>query len=118
MKGKKKPTFVDVRQLASDLPRVEEGTSWGAPALKVDGRMFACVPTHKSAEPDSLAVRISFSDRDELLANDPGTFYVKEHYVNYPCVLVRLPRIHRDALHDLLHMAWRFVATRRTVKRR
>jgi len=116
MTGKKKPTFADVRQLARDLPRVEEGTSWGAPALKVDGKMFACVPTHKSAEPDSLAVRISFEDRDELLANDPDTFYVKEHYVGYPCVLVRLPRIHRDALHDLLHMAWRFVE--RTGKRK
>jgi len=41
---------------------------------------------------------------------------VKEHYVGYPCVLVRLPRIHRDALHDLLHMAWRFVE--RTEKRK
>jgi hypothetical protein len=106
-------TFRTVEALARDLPRVERGTSWGAPALKVDGQMFACVPTHKSAEPGSIAVRLDFPDRDELIANDPRTFYVKEHYVDYPCVLVRLEHIHRDALRDLLRMAWQYVSTKK-----
>ena len=33
--------------------------------------------------------------------------------MNYPVVLVRLPRIHTDALRDLLGMAWQFVATKK-----
>ena len=106
-------TFRAVEALAAGLPRVERGTSWGAPALKVDGRMFACVPTHKSAERDSLAVRLDFAVRDELIANDPRIFYVREHYVDYPCVLVRLKHIHPDALRDLLRMSWQYMSAKR-----
>jgi hypothetical protein len=105
-------TFDTVREMGLALPRVEEGTAYGSPALKVGGQMFTCLPTNRSAEPDSLAVRIAFRDRDELLAADPAAFYLPEHYVNYPCVLVRLRRIHPDALRDLLRMAWTFVSER------
>jgi len=113
--GPNQTGFARVSELGRFLTDVEEGTSWGVPALKTGGQMFACVPIHKSAEPDSLAVRIDFEQRDELLAADPKTYYVKEHYVNYPCVLVRLARIHDDALRDLLKMAHEFV--RRRAKR-
>jgi hypothetical protein len=113
--GPNQTGFARVSELGRSLTDVEEGTSWGAPALKTGGQMFACIPIHKSAEPDSLAVRIDFEQRDELLAADPKTYYVKEHYVNYPCVLVRLARIHDDALRDLLKMAHEFV--RRRAKR-
>ena len=109
--------FDTVRELGLALPGAEEGTTYGAPALKVGGKMFACVPSHRSAEPGSLAVRIAFDQRDELIAGEPDTYYLKEHYVPYPCVLVRLARIRRDALKDLLLMAWRFVSTT-TGKRR
>ena len=111
--------FARVRALGLKLPDIEEGISWGSPALKIGGQMFACIPTHKSAEPGSLAVRVDFAQRDELLAADSATYYLKDHYANYPCVLVRLDQIHDDALQDLLQMAYQFVrarARRRPVK--
>lgn len=95
------------------MPDVEDGTTWGAPTLKVKGKMFACVAINKSAEPNSLVVRMEFAERDELIASDPKTYYLTDHYVNYPCVLVRLSRVHPDALRDLLHMAWRFTRVER-----
>ena len=100
--------FDTVRELGLGLPGVDEGTTYGSPALKVRGKMFACMAIHKSADPGSLAVRIAFDQRDQLIAEDPDTYYVTDHYVSYPCVLVRLGRVHRDALRDLLLMAWRF----------
>lgn len=117
---RKKISFDTVRKMGLALPDVEEGTTYGTPALKVRGKMFACIPNHRSAEPDSLAVRIDFDQRDELIAADPKTYYLKDHYVNYPCVLVRLTQIEQDALRDLLLMAWRFVSTsaRRRVRQR
>jgi hypothetical protein len=115
---KKSDPFVRVRKLGRSLPGSEEGTSWGTPALKIDGQMFACIPTNKSAEANSLAVRVDFVQRDELLAADPRTYYLKDHYVNYPCVLVRLDRIHDDALRDLLRMAYEFVRARRPRRKR
>lgn len=44
-----------VEAIGRTLPDVEVVTSWGKPALKVRGRLFVCMPTHKSAEPDSLS---------------------------------------------------------------
>jgi len=106
-------TFKQIEALAKDLPRVETGTTWGSPALKVDGQMFAVIPTHKSAEPNSLAVRIAFADRDAMIEDDPQTFYVKAHYLDYPCVLVCLSRIHNDALRDLLRAGHAFVSAKK-----
>jgi hypothetical protein len=96
---------------------VEVVTSWGVPALKVRGKMFACVAINKSAEPNSLMVRMAFADRDALIEDDPATYYLKDHYAPYPCVLVRLNRVSHDALRDLLAGAHRFIgakAPRRT----
>ena len=102
-------SFATVRDIARDLPGVEEGTAWGVPALKLRGRLLACMASNKAAEPDTLVVLIGFDQRDAMIADDPETYYLKPHYVGYPSVLVRLPRIERDALKDLLHAAWRFV---------
>jgi hypothetical protein len=98
--------FDTVRRIALRLPGVEESTAWGAPAFKVRGQWVATVPTHKSAEPDSLAVRLDFERRAELLDSAPDIYYVKAHYENYPVVLVRLRRINGDALEGLLRTAW------------
>ena len=106
-------TFDTARKLALALPGVETGTAYGSPAVKVNGKMFACMAIHRSAEPNTLAVRIPFADRDELLAAEPDTYYLTEHYVNYPVVLVRLSRVHRDALRDLLQMGWKFMSAQR-----
>lgn len=102
--------FEVVRKLGMQLPKVEESTTFGKPSLKIQGKMFVCMASHKSAEPDSLAVRIDFEQRTELLAADPTIYYITDHYRNYPAVLVRLPKITADALQDLLGMAYRLVA--------
>jgi hypothetical protein len=110
---KTKITFDTVREAARALPDVEFGTSWGSPALKVRGDMFACIAINKSAEPNSLAIRMDFAERDSLIAEQPDVYYLTDHYVDYPCVLVRLNRVHPDALRDLLTVGWRFVSARR-----
>ena len=118
---RKKIDFDTVRRIGLALPDVEEGTAYGSPALKVGGQMFACIAIHPSAEPNTLAVRIDFDQRDELIAADPNTYYLTDHYVDYACVLVRLARVHPDALPDLVRMGWQFVrarAKRRPRKRR
>lgn len=102
--------FSRVESMARGLPEVEVTTAWGQPALKVHGRMFACMASHKSAEPNTLIVMMDVPDRDALLEDDPDTYYLKEHYVGYPCVLVRLSRVLPDALRDLLIGAHRYVS--------
>jgi hypothetical protein len=116
---KRSLTFDDARKMALALPGTEERTSYGVPAFYVRGKMFACQPSHKSAEPGSLVVRIDFNRRDELLDADPATYYIKEHYEGYTSVLVRLKYVHPDALRDLLTMAHAFMSSssRRTRRR-
>lgn len=109
--------FDTVRRIGLGLPEVEESTSYGSPALKVRGKLLTCIPVHKSAEPDSLAVCVDFDSRAELIADAPDVYYLIDHYANYPCVLVRLSRIHPDSLRDLLVTAWGFVTAKTRGKR-
>jgi hypothetical protein len=92
------------------LPGVEESTAYGFPALKLRGELLACVPANRSAEPNSIVVRMDLDDRAELLAADSDVYYVTDHYLGFSGVLVRLSRVNHDVLRDLLGMAYKFVA--------
>jgi hypothetical protein len=106
--AKKAIDFDVVRELALELPDVEESTIHGAPSLKVRGKLLACPALHRSTEPNTLAVRLDAGQRARLIAAAPSIYYVTEHYVKHPTVLVRLSRMDRNSLRELLDMAWRF----------
>jgi hypothetical protein len=101
--------FETVRKIGLALPGVMASTAYGNLALRAHGKLLACVPTHRSAEPNSLVVKLDFDSRAELLAAAPDVYYVTEHYVGFPSVLVRLSRVNADVLRDLLGMAYKFV---------
>ena len=107
-----------MRRIGLALPDVEEGTAYGTPALRIGGKLLCCIASHKSAEPNTLVVMIPFDRRDEMIEAEPDVYYLKDHYVGYPCVLVRLGRVPEDALKDLLLMAHRFVKARARESRR
>jgi hypothetical protein len=107
--------FEEVRRIALALDNVEVGTSYGTPAFKVGGALF--VRMHQDGE--SLVVRTDFEQREELMASDPETYYITDHYLNYEWILIRLSRVRTDALRDLIRMAWRLAGAskRRSSKR-
>ena len=105
-------SFKTVEAIGRTLPDVEVTTTWGKPTLKVRGRMFVCIASHKSAEPNTLVVMMDFAARDALIEDDADTYYLKDHYLNYPCVLVRLSRVRADALRDLVTGAYRFMTAK------
>jgi len=115
---RKKIDFDLVRGIALALPDVEESTLHGAPSLKVSGKLLACPAIHRSAEPDTLAVRVDFDLRAKLMAAEPGVYYVTDHYVDYPTVLVRLSRIDRTSLRHLLRTVWAFLNSKPKSRRR
>lgn len=108
----RRSSFKMVESIGRALPDVEVTTTWGQPSLKVRGKMFVCMAAHKSAEPNTLVAMMDFASRDALVEDDPDTYYLKEHYLNYPCVLVRLSRVGADALRDLVTGSYRFVSAR------
>ena len=118
MSTRRRITFDTVREIGDRLPGTEVSTAYGSPALKVNGRIYAVIAINKEAEPNSLAVYLAdFEQREALLAEDPGTYYVKPHYERYPVVLVRLASVTRDALNDLLRGAHRVVSSKPPARR-
>jgi len=109
--------FDRVLRFGLQLPNVDEGTSFGSPALKVAGTMFACIPTNKQAEPDSIVVRLSFTERDLRISFAPAIYYLKPHYEGYTCVLARVKLLDDDALKELLETGWQFVQSAKGAKR-
>lgn len=111
--SKTKPvTFETVRQIAQTLPGAEEGTSYRTPAFKVKGKLFARL--HQDGE--SLVVGVDFEEREEMMSADPEKFYITDHYLNYPWMLVRLSKVRPDQLRDLLIASWRRAAPKQLVE--
>jgi hypothetical protein len=102
-------TFDELRALALRMPGAEAGTCYGTPALRVKGRIW--LRLREDAE--SVALKISLDQRDALLQAEPKIFFVTDHYLGYPMILLRLAEIGIRELADLLEHSWRFVAPKR-----
>ncbi len=75
-----------VWKTGAKLPGVVRSTAYGSPALKVGGKLMACVPINKSAEPGSLMVRVDRNEqRQTLLTEAPELYYVTDHYLGLRC---------------------------------
>ena len=103
----------EVRDLALELPEVEESTSWGHPSLKVRGKWFAGMSPHREAA-GALVIRCDPDERPLMLAGEPELFHVTPHYQGYPSVvLVRLEAAAPEKLRDRLEDAWQIALEKR-----
>jgi hypothetical protein len=100
--------FERVKTLGLAMSGAEAGTKYdGSPVLKLGGAFMAGVATHASAEPGTLVVRADVEERERFLEDAPEVYYLTDYYRRHPVVLVRLSRIDRGALRDVLAMSWR-----------
>ena len=104
-----KVDFDTVLKLGALLPGIKASSSKLGIALKLKGQLVACTAINPSAEPNSLMVCIEFPARDALLEKQPDTYYMTSHYRGYATVLVRLAKISRSELRNLLEQAAQFV---------
>jgi hypothetical protein len=102
-------SFPEVSELAKALPGIIESTSYGTPALKIDGKLLARL----KEDGETLVLRMDFVNRDLLLRAEPDLFFLTDHYLNYPSILLRLKEVTRKRMAELLEDAWRLVARRR-----
>src|SRR6266436_2939755 len=108
---KKGVSFDSVREIAQTLPGAKESTSYGTPAFKVKGKLFA--RQHQDGE--SLVVGVDFEEREEMMSAAPDKFYITDHYLNYPWMLVQMSKVRPDELRDLLIGSWRRAAPKHLV---
>jgi hypothetical protein len=105
--------FDDVRKIALAWPEVEDGTSYGTPALKVRKKMLARL----REDGDSLAMPgVPLDEREMLVESQPKVFYFTDHYRDYPMVLIRLSKAKRAIVEPLLRRHWRTLASKAVVK--
>ena len=106
-------TKADLKKIALSFPGAIETTSYGQPAFKVEKKFF----TRLRGEDDSLVWIVdSIDERDSLLEMDPRTYFITDHYKNYPSVLVRISQIDKTMLRRMLERRWRAVASRKLLK--
>lgn len=101
-----------LRRIALSFPGVEEGTSYGTLAFRVS-KKFLC---RMKEDGESLAIRMDFVEREMLIEGEPETFYITEHYRNYPMVLIHLSKVHPEELKRIFANAWRHYAGKRLLK--
>jgi hypothetical protein len=102
----------DLLALAGELPEFEESTSYGRPALKVRGKMFAALRTN----PDAVVVRCDLEEKPLLLEARPDVVFETPHYHGWPYMLVRLDAP-VDEMREFLFDSW-LLAAPKTLARR
>ena len=103
----------EVRELILAFPGAEEGTSYGQPSYKVNGKFF----TRLRSEDQSLVLLdVSHDEREMLMEAAPATFHITPHYKDYPSVLARIETLHPGSLYGLLERRWRKIAPKAAVK--
>jgi len=103
-------TFDEVRLFALSWPEVEDGTSYGTPALKM-------MLVRLKEDGDSLVMPgVPQDEREMLVESQPKLFYFTDHYRDYPMVLIRLSKAKRANVEPLLRRHWRTLASKKVVK--
>jgi hypothetical protein len=106
-------TFDDVKQIALAWPEVEDGTSYGTPALKVRKKLLVRL----REDGDSLVMPgVPRDERDMLVESAPKVFYFTDHYRDYPMVLIRLSKAKRATVEPLLRRQWLTLASKAALK--
>jgi hypothetical protein len=113
-RAKRGLSFDDVTKLALELPAVEVHPSYGTPALKVRGVLFARL----REDGETLILKVDRMSRDLMLSAQPDLFFITDHYRDYPYILLRLSRVTASAMRDLLEDSWQLAAPKKLVAER
>lgn len=103
----------EMTAIALSFPGAEEGTSYGQPSFKVNGKFF----TRLRAEDQSLVLlEVSADEREMLIEAEPETFFLTPHYKDHPSVLARMATLHPGSFRNFLERRFRKVAKKAVLK--
>ncbi len=90
---------------ALSLPGTELSTSYGKPAVKVNGRAFLYTG-HE--EKSSFGIAVDLDTVEMLKETDPETFWQTPHYEGWPAVLIRYDSKDPERVREIIERshAW------------
>jgi hypothetical protein len=113
MKAKKAMTPAQLKKIALAFPEAQEKPSYGKPAFTVAGKFF----TRVRPEDNSIVMIVdSIDQRDMMLELDPKTYFITDHYKNYPSILIRMDRVTPEEVRIMLDRRWRKIAPKKLVR--
>lgn len=101
-------TKAQARKIALSFPGVYEKPSYGTPAFFVGKKLFTQVGSH--GREDVMLLTQSLEERDHLIAADPTTFYITDHFRNYKGLLARIDKLDAKTFRALLERRWQAIA--------
>ena len=106
-------TKAQLKKIALSFPEAHEKTSYGNPAFFIAKKFF----TRHRGEDDSIVLIVdSIDERDMMMEAEPKTFFITDHYKDYPSVLARMERVDAKTVEGLLARRWRKIAPKKLVK--
>jgi hypothetical protein len=105
-------TYERVVREALTLPEVEQSTSYGTAALKVRGKLMIRL----KEDGETIVVRTTWEARERLMTLHPECFFLTDHYVGHPWVLLKLKRASLGVFKPVLVAAWRICASKALLK--
>ena len=84
------------------LPGAALSTSYGRPAVKVNGKAFL----YPGREKGSFAAASPLGEKELLIDTDPDTFWESDHYRGWPAVLVRYDSADPERVRQVITRAW------------
>ncbi len=106
-------TADEMKAIVLAFPGAEEGTSYGSPSFKVNGKFFTRL---RRDDASVVLMDVSHDEREMLMEAEPGTFHLTPHYKDYPCVLARIESLHAGSFQNFLERRFRKVAKKSVVK--
>src|SRR5258705_3114551 len=100
-----------VSSIALNFPGTIASTSYRTPAFKVGKKMFA------RFKEDGKTLVVYTEERDKWMKQDPATFFITDHYKNYPAMLIDLAMVSKKDLKQLLFTSWQIRAPKRLLKK-
>ncbi|MBV9992801.1 MAG: MmcQ/YjbR family DNA-binding protein [Alphaproteobacteria bacterium] len=98
------------KKIALSFPGGNEKPSYGKPAFFIEKKFF----TRWRDEENSIVLIVDgIDERDMLLEADPTTFFITEHYRNYPSVLARAAALDTKTLRGMLERHWHKIAPKK-----
>ena len=105
-------TKAQASKIALSFPGALEKPSHGRTAVFIEKKFFT-----RLREDGSIVMRVDeIEQRDMMLELDPDTYFITNHYRNWPVILVRMAKISPGELKFMLERRWRQIAPRTLVR--